>query len=375
VKLFRVLAIIVGGLIASNGQAQQTSQPPNLYSRLKDTLSGKGRKIIAASKDIYSGGMQYGTAVVTPDRSEDQTRVGVAGGFKAVAGGAKLAGTIGGMSGAAATVMAIPIADGAGPVSAWVGTANSVERKMWLSDRGDTVTLQREEAEQRKHNREVGERFKSTLTQRMANPNEYKPQSLIEKLDSFQKDTLPKAQQQLAKEFQISAPQAAQPIPSTPSAVGEPSKTENLAELCGMQCTSEDPAENLPEPENDDPQPLHWKTISGFMQNTDGSTEEASKDMIGKCEPAGAANALEYIAKMRTNANVSEHGENCTAAQFFDDAPDRLTFAKECDLPNWGRTTVLQNYHVKDDRTVEGFIRYKVTGGRVEMNFVNGYCG
>lgn len=153
------------------------------------------------------------------------------------------------------------------------------------------------------------------------------------------------------------------------------SPTENLADLCGIQCTSEDSAEKPPQPESDELQPLHWKTISSRVQNGDGSTEEAYGVPIGKCNPVGAANALEYIAQVRADANVSNEGGSCTPAQFLDDVPDRLTFSKECDLPNLGRATVLHNYHVKDERTVEGFVKYKATGGTFEMNFVNGYCG
>lgn len=232
-KLVRASATILGMLVAGDGQAQEDSQPPSLFSQTKDALSGawKGKKIAEAAASIYSGGVQYGNALATPNRSEQQTGQGVTGGLKVVAGGATLTGTIGGTGGTAAAWMAIPIADGAGPLSSWVGNGNALARKLQLLEQGDISTLAKEETDRIKQNQAVGERFKSTTTQLIANPAHYNPKSLTQKLDSFQKDTLPKAQQRLSRETPNNIPQQTQQTqqPTSPAVKGL-SATENLAD-------------------------------------------------------------------------------------------------------------------------------------------------
>lgn len=169
----------MGMLITGQGNAQDASPPPSLLSRLKSVLSGT--KIAKSATDIYVGGVQYGAAVTNPNRNEQQTRDGVAGGLKAVSGGAALASTIGGAGAVGAKAMTVPVEAGGIVLPDYVTQANKVERVLELLDRGDTATLEREDVEGKVHARQTFEKYRTTLNHSITSPDEFSLGALLDK--------------------------------------------------------------------------------------------------------------------------------------------------------------------------------------------------
>lgn len=188
----RAAVAAISVLIAGESRAQDGIAEKNLLQQTLKAAEGawKGKKIAEAGADIYTGGVQYGSAVTNPNRTAEQTRQGVAGGMRAVGGGAALAGTIGGAGGTMAASMAVPIQGGIAVLPEHVTKANQMGETMDMVARGDVAALEKRELEGIQRAQKAAEDYKGTMNNYITNPRPYDLGDAVGDLTEYAKNNV-----------------------------------------------------------------------------------------------------------------------------------------------------------------------------------------
>lgn len=353
----RILVAALAIFQSTTAEAQKLKQAP------------KNKGILKHAIEVYTGGVEYGTAITTPNRDERQTTEGSAGALKAFAGGANLIGKIGGVRAAMLPAMAVPISDGIEPMSIWIGSDHHLARKLQLAKEGNIEALEREEVKGILRRQEAGRHFNETATYRLAHPPENSGE-LAEKFADYQRDTIPNAQRYAASNTQTAVLTQNRRPAKDEGWNGTINRAPDQSASLDQQ---ETPIEEQEETATQDALPLHWKTVSAVAR-TNGQVVPLMGMEIGKCEPLRATDAYEYIAMER--AAPEGFGQNCSAAQFIDNSRDRITYTQSCQDPDTGAVEVHNSLRAKDARTIESYLKLNLGGGATsELQAVMAYCG